>query len=410
MRFSVRFLGKFAKISAVNGRFLFVCAALLVLRANVALGDGSYLRTKDEKTMVWNNEPKVGDVAAWSGDRDKEGYATGYGTLTWYTVEKESVRRFGVPIPFSAAPDVYARYFGNMVHGKFDGVVNVHSKRKTAHAIFVDGRRTGRWTAGPALSRRVPGRRVEPAKKPEATVAEAETVQRRTPNAQRPKSEPPRAVAEKMDQSDRAKAETEPEAPAEGPRNARTVAKAENAQHPTQDKPDAKAEDENRVGKEADTEPARPTPAPSVGLAVDANRPVDRAVPIPAAGTGRAEKPKTEVDDSLRHVIGPPSSLRTDPNGNVSDVGAKTEAASSSGANARLTKEEVVDLADAEARARGYNPAEYQRPEPRFNTAYGTWSLGYDQKQDVSGMSETGQHFSVTIDDKTKGIVFVPGK
>ena len=107
--------------------------------------------------------------------------------------------------------------------------------------------------------------------------------------------------------------------------------------------------------------------------------------------------------------MGPPSSLRTDPNGNTLIEGAKTEAASSPTGNARLTKEEVVDLAEAEARSRGYEPAEYQRPEPQYNAADETWSAVYDQKP-VDGTAEIGKHFSVTIDDKTKGRVFVPGK
>src|SRR4029077_7488928 len=75
------------KLSAVGGRFFFVCRALLVF-ANVALGDGTYQRTKDGKTLVWNNHPQAGDEAKWSGDRDREGYASGFGTLTWYTARE----------------------------------------------------------------------------------------------------------------------------------------------------------------------------------------------------------------------------------------------------------------------------------------------------------------------------------
>jgi hypothetical protein len=35
--------------------------------------------------------------------------------------------------------------------------------------------------------------------------------------------------------------------------------------------------------------------------------------------------------------------------------------------------------------------------------------LSYDQ-QAVAGAQEAGKNFSVTVDDKTKGTVFVPGK
>jgi len=53
--------------------------------AGAAFGEGTYQRTKDGKTMVWNNDPTPGDAATWFGDRDGEGYATKVGTLTWYT-------------------------------------------------------------------------------------------------------------------------------------------------------------------------------------------------------------------------------------------------------------------------------------------------------------------------------------
>ncbi len=124
--------------------------------ASVAFGEGTYQRTKDGKTIVWNNDPKPGDAAAWFGDRDGEGYATKVGTLTWYT----------------ANGAVFARYFGNMVRGKFEGMVNVHIKGRTDHAVFVDGQRTTRWAAGRAPSFRVAQSRARPAAKP-AVAAEA---------------------------------------------------------------------------------------------------------------------------------------------------------------------------------------------------------------------------------------------
>src|SRR3954469_705870 len=76
--------------------------------------EGEYQKTKDGKTFVWNSAPRPGDTAKWVGDRNREGYARGFGTLTWYT----------------ATGQIFARYYGNMVDGKFDGPVNAHSKGK----------------------------------------------------------------------------------------------------------------------------------------------------------------------------------------------------------------------------------------------------------------------------------------
>jgi hypothetical protein len=119
---------------------LFVCVTLLVLM-EVARGEGTYQRTRNGRTLVWNNHPKSGDEATWSGGRDREGYARGFGTLIWYTKETGS-----------AKPALYARYWGRMIGGKFNGPVNVHAKKKTHYAIFDEGARTTHWSPGTAPS------------------------------------------------------------------------------------------------------------------------------------------------------------------------------------------------------------------------------------------------------------------
>ena len=125
------------------GRSFLFCSAVLLLLGNVAIADGIYQRTKDGKTLIWNDHPQAGDEATWSSARDRAGYARGFGTLTWYTREED----------VGAKPSVYARYWGNMVQGKFNGPVNVHVKRRTRHAFFADGARATPWSAGPATSR-----------------------------------------------------------------------------------------------------------------------------------------------------------------------------------------------------------------------------------------------------------------
>jgi len=80
----------------MNIRSLFVCSALLLF-ASVAYGAGSYQRTRDGKTLVWNDSPKLGEEATWSGKRDKNGFAAGSGTLTWYKVEPTIVTGSNIP-------------------------------------------------------------------------------------------------------------------------------------------------------------------------------------------------------------------------------------------------------------------------------------------------------------------------
>lgn len=131
----------------VNVRRLFVFGALLLLLANGASADGTYQRTKDRQTLVWNSDPKPSSVATWSGDRDSDEYATGYGTLTWYSVRKEFVTGSNIP---SVKQTIFATYSGNMVRGKLDGPITAYAEGETSHATFVHGRKTSVWIAGPA--------------------------------------------------------------------------------------------------------------------------------------------------------------------------------------------------------------------------------------------------------------------
>ena len=121
------------------GRLVLVCGTLFVSMAVVARGQGQYQSTRNGKTLVWNSDAKPGDVATWSGDRDRNDYAKGFGRLTWYTSGTDE-------------PELYARYWGRMVNGKLEGPVNVHVKKKTHYAIFIDGNRVTRWTPGTAPS------------------------------------------------------------------------------------------------------------------------------------------------------------------------------------------------------------------------------------------------------------------
>ncbi len=140
----------------MNIRSLFVCGALLLF-ASVAYGAGSYQRTRDGQTFVWNDSPERGEEATWSGKRDKKGFATGSGTLTWYKVEPTIVtgsnildtRRYAV---------VINRYSGRMVRGKFKGAVAyVDANGKTLQVTSVSGanRPSPRQSATPVRTPRL---------------------------------------------------------------------------------------------------------------------------------------------------------------------------------------------------------------------------------------------------------------
>lgn len=159
---------------------LLICGTLLVLTFEVARGEGIYQLTRDGRTIIWNSHPGPDDVATWSGARDREGYARGFGRLTWYTKE-----------PGFDKPQLYARYWGRMVDGKLEGPINVHAKRKTDYAIFIAGARVTGWRAGTAPTR--------------ATALWSAMVAKRRPNV-----EP--AFAEELRRGER-----EPESPAAGP-------------------------------------------------------------------------------------------------------------------------------------------------------------------------------------------------
>ncbi len=536
--------------------------------AGVAFAEGTYQRTKDGKTIVWNNDPKPGDAAGWFGDRDRDRYATKVGTLTWYTADGA----------------VYVRYFGNMVRGKFNGMVNLHLKGRTDYAIFVDGQQTTRWAAGPAPSRRVAQlpalRPAKPAVTAEA-LAEGPPAVRKTENVQRPAlsasrvaptrlrngparptpdsesvpeqaaqhpiedtpakelseqqaqpanpavtSKPASAVIPPTNSPARQADVAEPEPPADVPgvvRAESALATASSssgekpatpssqgfpeqaAQHPMEDTP-AKKPSEQRAGpanpaitskpaspapshvaepeapadvpgvgeaestlatassssgeqpatpssqsfpEQAAQRPMEDTPAkkPSEQRAGSANpavtsKPASAVLPptnSPARQAGVAEpepptegpgavqaesaqpgtpssqgfpeqaaqhpmenapavliqpseksvptpptskKSQAEVEDSLQSLVRPPSSLP------------------------RLTKVQVINIANAKARTHGYNRTDYRRPEPQYNAAYKIWSVSYERRV-ADGMEEAGEHFSVIVDDKTKGTVLL---
>lgn len=320
---------------AVNARSLFIFSALLLL-ASSAYADGLYLRTKDKKTLVWNNYPAPGEAVTWSGARDKDGYASGEGTVTWYSAGRKFLS--GTRLPFFRNA-VVSGYSGKMVRGKLDGpVITVKTKGQIFHGTFVNGNKVGDWAAGPAPS-------------PSSPRDESVLVADRTAKADQPRNEP---IGQ----------EAVVEAPAEG---------------------------------------SKQTPIPAQPTNQDVAKPsaTEKRNEQSASGRSVTQKP----GDSLRAVIGPPSSLRT------RDAGEPLPQApvSSPPARPRLTKSEVIELADAKARTQGYSLDDYRRPQVRYTPENDTWSLFYDQKSN-DGMVEVGKQLSVTVADKTKKTSIAAGR
>ena len=427
------------------------------LTAGAVFAQGDYQRTKDGKALVWNDEPKPGDVAVWSGDRDAEGYATGAGTLVWY----------------QANGHVFGRYFGNMVKGRFDGEVNVHSNGRTAHAVFENGKRASIWVRGAAPSRSELDRhltlRAEPVEKPrekapkteEKTaqkepivrkaqpVVPSENIERSTPKGvaveapkkQSPiiempveKSSPPPILnpTPKDLASDVANQESQKLEPAgteikaEPPIPTFSPTEPTASQLPTvtpgselatgQIHPNAGLDgrlSEQETRKEAANpplpplgiSPARPTPEQIVTQPLSGGEtPKQEAVASgTATGPPRFSEAKAKMDESLGALVRPPSSLHITsvPTPSPTALISKIEASPTPNAGALLTQEEAIALADSEARNQGYDLDEFRRPKADYSAADHRWSLFYDQKSG-SGMPEIGKYFTATVDDATK--------
>src|SRR5207249_3993355 len=101
----------------------------------------------------------------------------------------------------------------------------------------------------------------------------------------------------------------------------------------------------------------------------------------PTAETSQPSTKETPVDDSIRALTGPPSTLRsnpppeTNPPSQISTPAAI--AASSPPAAQKLTAVNAMDIADIEARTKGYDLGEYQLPKAEYNSATDTWSVTY---------------------------------
>lgn len=307
--------------------------------ASGAFAGGAYQQTKRGKILIWNEHPNSDEMAKWSGRRDKNGYATGYGTLTWYRLEAPS--KTGSHIPFTR-PVIISRYSGKMVKGKLEGdVVSKDNEGRTAKVVFVNGREA----------------KEKIAKAPEPP---------RTEVAVQTQTEPvPRAEL------------IEPAAPAAGP-----VAPPA--------PPPVVASSPSNTQAPANAVSVKPVAAEKQSAPADASR-------TSAKAQAEAEESLRSLvgPPKLLRTL-PPAGPSPQPS-----IASIAPTATPAPARPELAAAEAIELADGEARTQGYNLGEYRPPQAKYVAEEDAWTVSYSQKG-ADAASGTSKHFSVSVDDKTK--------
>ena len=446
----------------MKGRSLVVLGVLLValfFAAKAFAENGAYLRTDDRiKTLVWNNDPKPGDAAEWTGKRDSEGYAEGPGTLTWFQTQKQSLFSTGSNIGGTKKVPI-SHLTGTMTHGKFEGTVTTVDRGKTYYGRYVDGQRKGNWSTSPVVAK---------ATSTEPKLATAE--QKKTSNP-----ETKVAVEKKVEAPTESKMpeEAEPEPPTEGPDEARAedrdqrsavgtsgtssahstvnsqlstpliaqASEADESATPRQQPVTRKAalapgavraiekpgqtvtrkvekpkQTPEKVAKATKLETQKPAPSqeqiesPAEGPRAAAGEkaqtpnpePEKPEVSEPSTFNAQPSAKETPADDSIRTLTGPPSSLRMKtPPASATEVAPEIStpaiAPTTASANTpKLNAVQAMDIADIEARTKGYDLGEYQLPKAEYNATDDTWSVSYIGKGD-----KTAKRLGVTIHDKS---------
>jgi hypothetical protein len=421
---------------------------LILMFAGRGFADGAYQRTDDrKKTIVWNNDPQPGDAAEWTGSRDSEGYAEGAGTVTWLRTQKSFATGSNIAgnkkVPIS-------RYTGTMVRGKFVGAVTTVDHGKTYHAKFVDGQRKGNWSLGPAVAKATSVESTtepeEPKKAPEPKIVAAEKVASPAgakiteeaepePPTEGPDEAKPEATSQKS-------AVTAPKAQA--PLIAQASSEVDESATPRQqpvtkkaalapgavraiEQPDKEVEKKSEKPKvsspkiKATPKAEPPKPEATVverELESPAEGPASAAAekpPAPSSKITKTEKPEvsqpstieapplpkeTPADDSIRNLTGPPASLRVKsaPSPETApEAAVSTTPAAPPSAVPKLNAVQAMDIADIEARTKGYDLGEYQLPKAEYNASNDTWSVSYIGRD----RDKKANHLSVIVQDKT---------
>jgi len=232
-------------------------------------------------------------------------------------------------------------------------------------------------------------------------VPEALVAKRRKAESEQPKPEANEPTAEaRTETKKQPKPEPEKIRPIQETRRAAAVEKKTKA--PTVKAPTESASSPLEPPKIAETRetpkeiPVEPPPLPTPEPSVETKPEVVEQPPAKEP----AKKTPTE-DGSLNALVGPPSSLRSSSLRQMSSPAKARSTSAGVRGKAQLSEEEAIRLADTEARSRGYNLSEYQRPKTDYSAVKDKWSLFYSLKDPKMAGGDL-QPFSVTVEDKTR--------
>lgn len=184
---------------------------------------------------------------------------------------------------------------------------------------------------------------------------------------------------------------------------AERVMRAERAKPESTDKPPKIAKPASSQPPKVDAQLSEDIPAEGPAAA-GAGKPEPEHL-APSSKSAKTEPPATKetpADNSIRTLTGPPSSLHVDApppetNPPMQISTPPTVAASPPPASPKLTAVQAMDIADIEAREKGYDLGDYQLPKADYNAASDTWSVGYVARDG----DKSDKKLSVTIQDKT---------
>ena len=191
-------------------------------------------------------------------------------------------------------------------------------------------------------------------------------------------------------------------------RPSRTVAKKPETTHAKSTATEEKPAKPANVARPASSQP------PDADTQLSEDIPAEGPPPVPAekiqtpkakseiAESAPPSSKETPVDESIRTLTGPPSSLHvsappeTNPPAQITTPSTAAVSPPPS-TGPKLTAVQAMDIADIEARTKGYDLGEYQLPKAEYNAATDTWSVGYVGRDS----EKEAKKLSVTIQDKT---------